>query len=261
MLRPFVHLLRGAAAVLMLTVLALGQASAADQHADGPLSLIVTYHAKPADRAALRRELQGAGLRQFQAWKNAGVLSDFNLLYGRYADNDNLDAIALLAFPNYAALQRWNKIEQDHPGGLNAKALALTTSIQTTPADLVRGKRSAASSAESVFMVIPYETMISAPEYLKYADGYVVPQFDGWMQEGVLVRYGIYVDRYAAGRPWSTMVILEYKNDAALGARESVVAKVRAQLKDNPEWKAISDAKKNIRNEKQLVIADPLVAR
>jgi hypothetical protein len=57
------------------------------------------------------------------------------------------------------------------------------------------------------------------------------------------------------------MVILEYKNDAALGARESVVAKVRAQLKDNPEWKAISDAKKNIRNEKQLVIADPLVAR
>jgi hypothetical protein len=39
-----------------------------------------------------------------------------------------------------------------------------------------------------------------------------------------------------------------------------VVAKVRARLKDNPEWKAISDAKKSIRNEKQLVIADPLVA-
>ncbi len=260
MLRKFVHLLCGAAAALMLTVLASAQTGAAEQHADGPLSLIVTYHAKPADRVALRRELQGAGLRQFQAWKRAGVLSDFNLLYGRYADSGSFDAIAMLAFPNYAALQRWKTIERDFPGGLGSKALALTTSIQTAPADLVRDKRSAASSADSVYMVIPYETMISAPDYLKYADGYVVPQFDGWMQEGVLVHYGIYVDRYAAGRPWSTMVILEYRNDATLGAREAVVAKVRARLADNPEWKAISDSKKNIRNEKQLVIADPLVA-
>jgi hypothetical protein len=56
------------------------------------------------------------------------------------------------------------------------------------------------------------------------------------------------------------MVLLEYKNDAALGQREAVVARVRARLKDNPEWKAISDEKKKIRNEKQLVIADPLIA-
>jgi hypothetical protein len=110
-------------------------------------------------------------------------------------------------------------------------------------------------------MVIPYETMISAPDYLKYADGYVVPQFEGWIKEGVLARYDIFVDRYAAGRPWSTMVLLEYRNDAALGQREAVVARVRARLGENPEWKAISDDKKHIRNEKQLVIADPLVAR
>ena len=31
--------------------------------------------------------------------------------------------------------------------------------------------------------------------------------------------------------------------------------------KDNPKWKAISDAKKNVRNEKAPVIADALVAR
>lgn len=257
MFRPFPHLLRYAAA-LLLTALTLNPAHAGDQHAGGPLSLIVTYHASPASRVALRKELESAGVRQFQLWKDEGVLSNFKLLFGRYADNGSLDAIALLAFPDYAALERWKIIERTYPGGLGAKALALTTSIQTAPADLVRSRRSEASSANSVFMVIPYETMISAPDYLKYADGYVLPQFDGWIKEGVLTHYDIYVDRYATGRPWSTMVILEYKNDAALGAREAVVAKVRADLMDDPEWKAISDAKKTIRNEKQLVIADPL---
>jgi len=57
------------------------------------------------------------------------------------------------------------------------------------------------------------------------------------------------------------MVLLEYKNDAALGQREAVVDRVRARLKEDPQWKAISDDKKHIRNELQLVIADPLVAR
>jgi len=39
------------------------------------------------------------------------------------------------------------------------------------------------------------------------------------------------------------------------------VAKVRARLKENPKWKAISDSKKNVRVEKQPVIADPMAAR
>jgi hypothetical protein len=36
------------------------------------------------------------------------------------------------------------------------------------------------------------------------------------------------------------------------------VATVRGKLKDNPKWKAISDSKKNVRNERQPVVADPL---
>jgi hypothetical protein len=57
------------------------------------------------------------------------------------------------------------------------------------------------------------------------------------------------------------MLILEYKDDEALGAREATTARVRARLKDNPKWKAISDSKKNVRNEKPPVIADEIRAR
>lgn len=54
------------------------------------------------------------------------------------------------------------------------------------------------------------------------------------------------------------MVVLQYKDEAALSAREAVVAKVRARLKANPEWKAISDGKKDVRTELQVVVADRL---
>jgi hypothetical protein len=256
---PFLQLFRLAVAMLA-GALALNPARADELHAHGPLALIITYQASPANRAALRQELSSAGVRQFQRWKQDGVLASYTLLFGRYADSANPDAAALLSFPNYAALQRWKMIEQHNPAGLSSKALALIRAIQTVPADLVRGKQDQPASADSVFMVIPYQTMIPAPDYLKYADGYVVPQFEGWIKEGVLARYAIYADRYAAGRPWSTMVILEYKNDAALGSREAVVARVRARLSENPEWKAISDSKKAIRSEQQLLIADPLIA-
>jgi hypothetical protein len=249
----------GACCAIVLSCLA--GAAAADTHAGSPLSLIVTYHTSVAHRAALRQELAGPGLRQFQRWREQGILQDYQLLYGRYADSGNLDAVALLTFAGAAGLQQWTEIERTMPGGLTPAAQALVESVHSAPADLERSKRQGGTSAQSVFMVIPYETMISAPEYLKYADGYVIPQMDGWMREGVLAHYGLYVNRYAAGRPFSTMLVLEYKDEAALGRREAVVAKVRAALKDNPEWKAISDAKKNIRNEKQLVVADPLVAR
>jgi hypothetical protein len=54
------------------------------------------------------------------------------------------------------------------------------------------------------------------------------------------------------------MVILEYKDEEALARRNAVVAKVRARLKEIPEWKAISDNKKTVRDEKQVVLADQI---
>lgn len=259
MIRPISNLRRLAGAALFGLFCASG-AHAADLRADGPLSLIISYHATPANRAALRQKLQGEGTKQFEQWKKQGVLKNYHLLFGRYADSDNADAVAVLSFPDYAAASRWKKIEQASPGGLSHKALALATSIQTAPADQVRSGGSDASSADSVWMVIPYQVMISEPDYVKYADGYVIPQMEGWIKEGALKHYEILVDRYGAGRPWSTMLLLEYKNDAALGQREAVVARVRSRLKDDPQWKAISDDKHHIRNELQAVVADPLVA-
>ena len=70
--------------------------------------------------------------------------------------------------------------------------------------------------------------------------------------------YGLYLQRYTAARPWDAMLVLEYKDDAALGLREKIVEKVRQELRSDPKWKALADSKQTIRSEKEAVIADEL---
>jgi hypothetical protein len=247
-----------------LLAIASPAANGADPRDSGPLAIVITYHATPANRAAFRKAMEETEAAQFQRWKDEGVLQSARLLVNRYVDSVGWDAMAILTFARYPDLERWNAIERASPAGLSPRALALTSAIETAPGDLMReaGKDSPASGkGSSVFLVIPYEYLVPVNDYLAYLDGYTVPQMDGWMDEGVLARYGIFLARYPAGRPWQSLLILEYKDDAALGARDATTAKVRNRLKDNPKWKAISDAKKNVRNEKAPVIADAISAR
>lgn len=232
--------------------------AAADAVSNGASSLIITMQVVPANRPALRQELEKAGLSQFQHWKEAGVLDSYRLLFNRYADSDNWDALTLLTFSSPANLARWQEIEKTSPAGLSKKALALVSSIHTTPVTLERSKRMAEAPGNAVFLVIPYETLASGAEYLKYADGYALPQFDGWMEEGVLSHYDVFLGSFPAARPWSAMVLLEYKDEQSLARRNEVETRLRAKLKDVPEWSALSDRKKTLRAEKQIVIAEQL---
>ena len=79
------------------------------------------------------------------------------------------------------------------------------------------------------------------------------------MLKGVIANYGIYVNRYPTSRPWKVLFVLEYKDAESFGARERTMAEVRAALKSNPDWKALSDTKLNMRVEKETVVADELL--
>jgi hypothetical protein len=235
-------------------------ARAADASDSDALSLIITYQTAPANRPALRHDLEQSTARELARWQHDGRIRQYNLLFNRYADSDNWDAMAVLAFATPDDLYRWRMVERTRPGGLSRKTLAVTTSIHTTPVDTRRAEALDAKSPNAVYVVIPYKTLVPADEYEKYADGYVIPQFKGWMDEGVLSGYSLYTSQFPAGRPWSAMVVLQYKDEAALSAREVVVTKVRQRLKNNPQWKAISDSKKSVRSEEQVVIADSIAA-
>ena len=241
---------------LALTVGCAAPALAAERNEP---SLIIALYAKPAARIALRGALEAGQAERLRRWKADGLLRGYRLMFTRYADTGMWDAMEQLTFVDAAALARWRAIERRSPAGLEARALALVQSIETTPATLVRGDTAGAATDPAV-LVIPYQSLVPAGEYLHYLDGYTIPQFNGWMQEGVLQSYDIVTSLYPAGRAWTAMIMLRYRDDAALARRDVVVAKVRAQLGLDPAWKAISDNKKTVRNERALAIADQIAA-
>jgi hypothetical protein len=248
---------RGLIALAMMFGLCFGGPAAA---AARQPTLVVALSTEPSQRSALRGVLSGEQAGRLEAWRRQGLLAGYRLLFTRYADTGVWDGLEVLTFRDEAALARWNSIEQASPGGLSPRALALVSQVVSTPADHARGAEASRDGSDSAYLVVPYQSLVSASDYLKYLDGYTLPQFQGWMAEGVLGGYEVEVSRYPADRPWSALILLRYRDDAALARRDETTAKVRARLAQDPSWKAISDGKQNARVEKRAAVADQLAA-
>jgi hypothetical protein len=229
------------------------------QAGGGPTSILIAYRSEPANRPAFRTYLQKDMLAKLAKLKTAGVLSSYQILFNPFTTADTWDAMTILRFTNYAETQRWKLIEQTEPGGLDAAGLRLAKPINTYSADVPWETQvdNAGPEEEGVYYVIPYE-YASADQYRKYVDAYVIPQFSGWIREGVLTGYRLFMNRYQTGRPWDSLFILHYKNLESFGRREETVAKVRLTLKDNPEWRELNAIKQTIRTESENTIAEAL---
>lgn len=239
-------------------------AQPANPRDSAPLGLVITVQTAPDQRLALRQAMETSGLQGYEQMKRDGILAGYRVLFSRYVDSENWDLMTELTFKDQAAAQRWKDVERTTPAGLPPAALALAGKISTSPTDLIRSGKSSkpAKPGESVFVVLPYDYMVSTDAYIKYVNDYLIPQTDGWLKEGLLANYDVSIARYGSARFWASQLILEYRNDAALGDRDAVMAKVRAQLAaTNPTWKSISESKANVRVGRQYIIADELVAR
>lgn len=249
-----------AAALLLFS--ASARAADSDPRTSSPRNLLIAYHTVPANREKLRSYMQNTGMKDFAQWKRDGAIADYHVYFNRYVDSDNWDMFAAITLAAENGTARWAQIEKSHPAGLSENALALTTAVHTTVADRMRAKSSPAKGGKPpVYLMIPYDYLVSVSDYVKYVDAYVLPQADGWVEEKTLSGYGFYLSRYPAGRPWAAMFVFEYAGEDGLGARDVTVTKVRERLRQNPEWKAIADNKQNVRKELQPVVADELVAR
>ena len=253
MVKPIPHL-----ATLLLCAAAAFALQAQDPKETGPTTLLITYRCLPEKRPDLRNLMRQEGLQRLEGYRRNAILAGYRVLLSRYVDINNWDLMLLLSFPDYPAVEKWKRVEREAPGGLPTGVLSMATSMSTYPMDLVRRKAIADAPLQPVYLVIPYTYSVTAPAYLQYVDDYVTPQFDGWMDEGVLADYEIYMQRYTAARPFDVLFFLEYKDDESLGLREKVVAKVRQRLQADPKWKAIADNKQSIRVEKEAIIADEL---
>jgi hypothetical protein len=227
----------------------------------GPTQLIITYRCPPPRRAAFRQYMNEFGIQRFERWKQDGILKDYRFLFNWYVDVDTWDAMAVLSFPDYARVARWKEIEKVSPGGLVRDALDMAWPLNSNPADLVASgaEDQPNDAAQSVFFVIPYGNGVGT-DAREQMDSVVIPQAKGWIHEGVLASYSVYVNRYPGGKRWQALLVLEYKDLDAFARRDEVNAKVRQQLRNDPAWKA-AEAKHKTGLEREPVLAEALISR
>jgi DNA-binding Lrp family transcriptional regulator len=251
-----------AARFLAVALIVTASAVAQSPPTTGPTHILSAYRSEPANRPAFRTYLQRDMLARLEKLKREGVLSGYQILFNPFTTAYTWDAMTILRFANYADTLRWVQIERTTPGGLNAAGLRLAKPIDTYSADLPWEGQADDPGPEKdgVYYVIPYEYS-AADQYRKYVDAYVIPQVTGWMREGVLGSYRIYMNRYPVGRPWDSLFVFRYRNLEAFGRREEIIAKVRKTLVDQPVWKQFSDIKQTIRTESENTIAEALQPR
>jgi hypothetical protein len=225
----------------------------------GPTGLVILYRVPPASRAEFRRTMRTAGLARLRQLRTEGDFAEGHLYFSRYAESDSWDMVLSLQFDNYAQVSRWNHVEAETPGGLPTAAQSLTTAISTYPVDSVFARAVAGrTDGGHVMLLVPYNVVVPTPEYERYAAGYVQPQLDGWMEAGILTHYELAVGRGAAGKPYSSFLLLEYKDDESFGRRDRVLAETRQRLQSNAAWKTWSENKQTIRSERPAIIMDEL---
>jgi hypothetical protein len=230
-------------------------AFAQEELQDGPKALVISYRTSAAHRPAFRHYLTAELAPRLRTMKAKGEISDFRIFYSWYRQPAVWDGLIVLRFPTFQAVTRWNALEHEAPGGLDAAGLALADPVATYSVDLSWSRNPDTLRDGEVYYVIPYEYRNEA-EYRAYVKAYVLPQFDGWIQSGALTGYELYMNRYGSGAPWDSLFIQHYRDMKAFGERQTLTASVRAKLKDDPQWKSWSDKKADIRSESENSIAE-----
>lgn len=234
--------------------LATGANAHAQAEVNGPTALITTYRALPGQRVKFRDIMRTEGVAQFEKWRQAGVFASYQALFTTYAADSVPDMFLVVHFDHFTDLARWQRIEEDFPGGLPADAQPIASASTSATADIVKESSARVTTKESQFFVLEYDVLVDMPRYTSYVLGYAVPQFDEWEKAGVLSSYASYVNQNPAGAPWSSFILLEYKDLPSLAAREAVKNKARADLAaSNPVWKKWSDDKTAMRTEKAAI--------
>src|SRR5260370_20234654 len=87
----------------------------------GTTSLLLLYKCKPENRPGFRSYLQRKELPRLRAMQKAGSLAEEHILFSRYVDTENWDALIFLQFSSPQAASAWSAVEAATPAGLDAE--------------------------------------------------------------------------------------------------------------------------------------------
>lgn len=217
---------------------------------EGPTHLVLTYNCTAQNRAAFREFMETKGANQFETWKKDGVVKNYLILFSTFVNEQLFDMWVILDFDKFADVANWQKVERDFPGGLSREGLALGSPRTCVYSDLVwYGGKQNADLSKSMFMIIPYITLVSVEKYDDFVNKYVIPQLKSWVKSGIMPSYQIHMNQNPTNAPWHSLLVFEYDGLRGIALRDMVKQSVRDELAKDPGYNQYSTIKQTIRKE------------
>ncbi len=214
-----------------------------------------------AGRLGLQSSFDDNRVAQFEQWRKAGVVANYLILFSHFANAQLEDMWVILDFAKFSDVAQWLAIERHSPGGLSPEALALATPKTCVYTD--KGWAGGTPNPEpgkSVYMMIPYQTLVPADEYADFVSRYVEPQLKFWVKSGIMHTYAVHIEQNPTNTPWDSLLVFEYDGLRGIALRDVVKQQVRdSKLKDDPGYKHFSPIKRTIRKELQPTTFDPIL--
>lgn len=230
---------------------------------EGEAHLVLTYMCPVQNRPAFRAYMETKGVAQFEQWRKEGAVKNYLILFSHFANAQLEDMWVILDFEKFSDVGRWQAIERKFPGGLAAEALALGSPKTCVYTDKGwSGGKPNPDQTKSAYMMIPYETLVSADEYADFVNRYVEPQLKGWLKSGIMHTYAVHIEQNPTNAPWDSLLVFEYDGLRGIALRDVVKQQVRDnELKNDPGYKHFSPIKRTIRKELQPTTFDAIVPK
>lgn len=236
----------------------------AQEDSDGRANLILTYKCPAETRAAFRDYMEKSGVHAFDAWKREGVFDDYLILFSSFAYGDPAvpDMMVRLDFATYTDVGKWKEIERTRPAGLSNEATRMCRPLTSDLADLKwhSGRNDRTNRADAVYIMVPVHFKVLDTEYANYFEGYVKPQYDGWVEAGALTWWGGYMNHLRQGDVWDLLILYEYAGLTGIARRDVVKQEVRKKLQESHEWLAMHQDKLDVRLFRRAVPMDAILA-
>ncbi len=217
---------------------------------EGEAHLVLTYKAPIEKRVAFRKYMEGSGVTLFEGWKNKGVFTGYKILFATQVNEQLPDMWLILDFAKFSDIAKWHAIQRDYPGGLAVEGIALGAPKTDAYADLVwQGGLPKADASKSLYMIIPYVSLVAREKYEDFVNKYVVPQLTAWVESGLMPSYAIYLNQNPTNAPWHSLLLLEYDGIRGIALRDSLKETIRGRLANDPGYKQYSEIKTTIRKE------------
>ena len=177
-------------------------------------------------------------------WKNKGIFTGYKILFATQINEQLPDMWVILDFAKFSDIAKWHAIQREYPGGLAPDGIALGAPKTDAYADLVwQGGIAKADQSKSLYMIIPYISLVASEKYADFVNKYVVPQLTGWVESGLMPSYAIYLNQNPTNAPWHSLLLLEYDGIRGIALRGSLKEKIRGKLANDPGYKQYSDIK------------------